>query len=90
MAKNMAGGWKKYNCVDKKASKVFDTATKGMVGVKYTPMCVATQVVNGTNYSFFCNAKTVYPDSPNQAAIVDIYQKPKGKPQVVKINHVSQ
>ncbi len=73
------GGWTTYSCdMSEEALKVFEKAFKGFVGVSYTPVAVATQVVEGTNYSFFCNAKGAYPNAPNEAAIVDIYQPLNG------------
>ena len=73
----IAGGWTSYSCdISPEAKKVFDTALKGLTGVKYTPVAVATQVVSGVNYCFFCNAKVVYPNAPNKAAMVLVYAPP--------------
>lgn len=56
------------------------------VGVDYVPLAVATQVVSGINYRFFCNAKGVYPGSTNDAAMVQIYQPLDGEVHITSIN----
>ena len=67
---------------------MFDKVFEHFVGCKYDPLAVATQVVSGTNYSFFCNAKGVYPDALNQGAIVNIYQPIQGDPHITGIKVV--
>ena len=58
--RQLLGGWNEYSCdISENAQKVFDNALEDLDGVLYTPVAVATQVVSGTNYSFFCNAKVV-------------------------------
>jgi hypothetical protein len=82
----MPGGWTPYSCnISTETQTVFDTAFKGFVGVKYTPVAVATQVVAGVNYSFFCNAKVVYPNAPDEAAMVLIYAPPNMPPHIISI-----
>ena len=82
----LIGGWTPYSCViSPEAQKVFDTAFKGFAGVKYTPVAVATQLVSGVNYSFFCNANGVYPNASNEAAMVTIYAPLDGPPKITKI-----
>jgi hypothetical protein len=85
----MPGGWTPYSCViSPEAKKVFDTALKGLTGVGYTPVAAATQVVAGINYSFFCNANGVYPNAPNEAAMVLIYAPPNKPPQIISIKWI--
>lgn len=81
----LAGGWSTFTCdISKEAFDAFDEAMEGLLGVDYTPVAVAQQVVAGMNYSFFCNAKVVYPEAPNQAAIINIF-KPLGGKKAVRI-----
>ena len=48
------GGWSKFSCeITPEASEVFKAAFKGFVGVSYTPVAFASQIVAGTKYSFF-------------------------------------
>ncbi|OGU13739.1 MAG: hypothetical protein A2076_09965 [Geobacteraceae bacterium GWC2_53_11] len=85
------GGWTAFNdTISKEAADVFAAAMKGLVGVNYVPLAVATQVVAGINYDFFCNAKVVYPNAPEAAAMVKIYCPPNGVPHltaIVPVNH---
>lgn len=43
--------------LDERAMTCFNEATAHFDDVQYTPVAVATQVVSGTNYAFFCDAK---------------------------------
>ncbi|WP_228458432.1 hypothetical protein [Chryseobacterium hagamense] len=61
---------------------------KGFVGVKYTPQEVSTQVVNGTNYRFRCDASMPGPQPMNWEAIVEIYAPIEGQPHVVSIHRI--
>jgi hypothetical protein len=80
------GGWSPYSChMDEEAKAVFKKAFEDFVGVKYSPVAVATQVVAGMNYSFFCNAQGVYPHAVSQPAIVDIEAPLNGDPRVANI-----
>ncbi len=86
----MPGGWTTYSCdIQPGEREIFDTAFKGFVGVNYTPLTVATQVVAGVNYSFFCNAKGVYPNAPNQGAMVTIFKPLEGDPHITAIHMVN-
>ncbi len=51
----------------------------------YTPIAVATQVVNGTNYKFMTIAEPQTEDLNPQFAVVDIYQPINGKPYLTSI-----
>jgi hypothetical protein len=61
MSTQMAGGWSPFNELKAEDKEVFAKGIEGFVGVKYSPLVVATQVVAGQNYAFFCNAEVVYP-----------------------------
>ncbi len=79
------GAWSAYAVVSDEARAVFKQAINGLVGVTYTPVAFASQVVAGLNYSFLCNAAGVYPGGVNQAAIIDIYQAPNGIPKITEV-----
>ena len=66
------GGWTAYGPVTEKDQNVWNVATKGLVGVKYTPQSVSTQVVAGTNYRFRCSA-SMPPSNAVWEAIVEIF-----------------
>lgn len=90
MSELMPGGWTEYSSqLTGEAKEVFVTATKGLVGVNYTPLALATQVVNGMNYSFFCNAQAVYPNAPHEGAVVSIHRPPSQPPYITGIHPVS-
>lgn len=79
------GGWSPYGPVTPEDLKIFNEATEGFVGVKYTPEAVSKQVVNGTNYRFRCLAQPVVLDPIEYHAVVQIYAPTKGKPFVTHI-----
>ena len=83
----LLGGWTKFHAITPEDQKVFDEAMQGFVGVKYTPHEVSTQVVNGTNYRFKCEA-SMPPSNAIWQAIVEIYQPIDGKPHVVGITRI--
>lgn len=59
MSTSALGAWSAWNfTLTAEATKVFNAATKGLVGVSYSPVAFASQVVAGTNYSFICWAKS--------------------------------
>lgn len=89
MAESVVGGWTTFSCdITEEANKAFKTALQGHVGVNYSPVSFASQVVSGMNYSFFCNAKGVYPGATNQAVIIDIYQPLEGDPHIAEIKQI--
>lgn len=82
----LAGAWTEYRTqISEQEKEIFNAALKGLLGVEYTPVAVASQVVAGYNYSFFCNARVVHPHATNEAALVGIYLPPDGKPRVTGI-----
>ena len=87
----MVGAWTEYkSSIPAEAKKVFDDAFEGFVGVQYTPIAYATQVVSGENYSFFCNAIGVYPGAISFPALIDIYKHPNEKPHLTQIRRLDQ
>ncbi|MBP1677609.1 MAG: hypothetical protein H6Q20_2168 [Bacteroidetes bacterium] len=85
----LPGGWTPYVApIPDDVQKLFDSVIKNLTGVKYTPLAVATQVVAGVNYRFFCNAKGVYPNALNEAAIVQIYKPLDGSAHITSIQKV--
>lgn len=83
----MPGGWSTFSSdIDEEQLKVFKAAMEGILGVHYTPVAVAQQVVAGMNYQFFCNAKEVYPNAGNEAAMVNISMPINKAPIVTGIN----
>lgn len=67
---------------------LFQKATDQLVGVSYRPIAVSTQVVAGTNYSFFCNGTPTYPNATTYAAMLEVYQQPDGSIHLTEIKRV--
>lgn len=88
MNNQMMGGWSEYKPLTEEAKKVFEDVLNNFVGVDYSPLLVATQVVAGENMNFFCNAKAVYPSAPNKGAIVSIYKPLDGEAHITEIKEV--
>lgn len=81
------GGWSPYESLTPEDQKVFDVAMTGLVGVKYTPQTVSTQIVAGKNYRFRCEA-SMPPSLAIWESIVEIFQPLEGKPYVTGIIRV--
>jgi hypothetical protein len=75
----MPGAYTTFHCVDAKEQELFKKVTETIVGVDYEAVAVATQVVAGTNYKFFCNARIVYPEAPYYTAMVIVFQPLPGQ-----------
>lgn len=78
------GGWTPYHNLTPADKQVFDEALKGLLGVKYTPQTVSTQVVAGTNYRFKSLASLPQADVVWEA-IVEIFKPLNGNPYVTGI-----
>jgi hypothetical protein len=89
MTTNIMGTWTPYSTtISVEEHDVFKKVIGGIVGVQYSPLCVSTQLVSGTNYRFFCNAKGVYPNALNEVAIVQIYKPLNGEAHLTSITRV--
>ena len=85
----MPGGWGGFSfTITPEAKSVFDQALKGLLGVQYTPLAFAIQVVNGLNYCFLCEAKVMSLEQNEFAALVYIYAPPGGDPHVTGITQI--
>ena len=70
--------------------EVFNEATKGFVGVKYTPEKVSSQVVEGMNYRFICKAVPATLDPLAFQAMVQIYAAIGKTPVITHINPIAK
>lgn len=85
-----AGGWTDYSTtISSEARKAFNEAFEGSVGVDYKPLAVASQIVSGTNYRFFSNAKGVYPGASTDAALVEVYDPLQGPAHIISIKRLN-
>ena len=84
----LAGGWQlmEDETVTEELQAVFDKAVDGLTGVGYTPyVCLARQVVAGTNYALLCRAVTVTAQPEAYYAVVYIYEDLKGNTEILDI-----
>ena len=81
----MPGGWSYQSYLTPYDSFIFFNAIGRHSDFFYTPIAVATQVVNGTNYKFMTIAEPQTEDLNPQFAVVDIYQPLNGEPYVTRI-----
>ena len=84
----VVGDWLPFQCMTNEATEVFEKAIEGFIGVKYTPVAFAYRIKNGKQYRFVCNAKAVYPEIKNEAAIVTIYHGPNESPYLTDIKRI--
>ena len=88
MTTQLVGGYTAYRTEIKDSEKaIFEKAMAGRTGVRFEPIAVATQVVSGMNYSFFCNSQVVAPDAPVKGARVTIYEGIGKAPVVTSITN---
>lgn len=85
----MPDGYTPFRILIEKDKALFKTILDKLVGVNYDPIAVSTQVVAGTNYKFFCNAKIVSPQSEYYTAMVIIFQDLKGEAHLSEIKKIS-
>ncbi len=77
----MDGAWRQAEdpTITEDLEEIFRKAVEGLLGVDYTPAAlVATQVVNGTNYCFLCEAAVVYPGAETGYKLVYVWQDSEG------------
>ena len=88
----IAGGWSGWNFeITSKEKLVFEEALKGLLGVRYRPLAVATQVVAGLNYAFLSEGTGVYPEAQTNVFVIHIYAPlpGHGAPHVTGITKVN-
>lgn len=87
-AKQAVGGYGPFEPLDPKTKDIFEKATKGLLGVGYTPLIVATQVVAGADYLYMCNAQVVYLGATPYPAEVIIFQPLEGPPHIKSVKSI--
>jgi len=68
------GGWTIPHLPYATEMYVFNSALRGMHGIRYIPLNVSTQIVNGTNYRFTCEAVTVTLIPLRYYVVISIHQ----------------
>lgn len=83
----LAGGYTTFGPADKSPLAALLQAKAG-VGVHYTPLAVASQVVAGVNYAIFATAKIAYPDATPYNVIATLLLDLKGEYHLTYIERV--
>ena len=81
------GGWTKADSakITKEHKKLFEKATKELVGATYEPVALLeTQVVAGTNYRFLCKITPVVPNGKPRYSVVELYEDLSGNVSITK------
>lgn len=87
----LVGGWNTPDSpeITDELREIFDRATELLSGVDYTPLAlVGTQVVAGTNYCFFCEARAVVPDAVPYYANVTVYRDLNGNVSILDVEEL--
>jgi hypothetical protein len=83
------GGWSAWSFKpDAAATQVFENSLGKLLGVKYTLVAAASQLVNGTNYVFLCEAEMVAPAGIDYIVVANVYQPLQGEPHISGIKAV--
>ncbi|NJL29789.1 MAG: hypothetical protein HC897_18805 [Thermoanaerobaculia bacterium] len=86
----LVGAWSLWNfTLSSEAKSVFAKTAGKLMGVDYTALAFATQVVAGLNYCFLCEAKVVAPGQPQFAALIYVYAPPSGEPHITEIRRIN-
>lgn len=86
----LVGGWTSFNfTLTPKAKEIFNAALKGFVGVAYTPLAFATQVVAGTNWCFLAKGTVPAPGAPELAVLLYIFEPLEGPPHITEIERIN-
>lgn len=84
----VSGGWEINQgrldpAANREAAAAFKKATATNDGYEYELIAVlGSQVVAGTNYSYFCRGKAVYPNAKPEYLIVNVYENLEGKARI--------
>lgn len=86
MAETMPGGWSGWSFpLTAEATDAFQQTVGKLLGVNYTPLEFATQVVAGRNYSYFCRARGVFPGATDYFVKIHVYVPLEGAPSITQI-----
>lgn len=85
----IVGGWTDFNYdLSAEAKAVLTEGLGGLVGVKYVPSAVATQVVAGTNYCFLCTGTGTSLPGPSFPVLVYVHKPLSGAAHLTEIRHI--
>ncbi len=88
MSEGVIDGWQlmEDETVTPEIQAAFDQAVDGLTGVSYTPyLCLAKQMVSGTNYALLCRSVTVTAEPMADYAVVYLYEDMNKKAELLDI-----
>ncbi len=86
----MLGAYRVHGTIEELDKAVFEQVSRGLLGVHYELLAVATQVVNGTNYKFLCKAAAVYPEARLSLVFMDVKCKfSHGRPPQIELEGIT-
>ncbi|MDH4471936.1 MAG: hypothetical protein QE487_04965 [Fluviicola sp.] len=87
--KGMVGAWNHWDFTPSKEAKAaFEQSLGKLLGVKYTLVASKSQLVNGTNYAFLCEAEVVAPAGADYIVEAQVYVPLKGNAVIHQIKTV--
>ncbi len=81
----LSGGWSETQSIEMTddATAALNKATQTLTGAEYSPIALlATQVVAGTNYRIFCEAKATVPNAEPYYVIITVYADLDGNAEI--------
>lgn len=82
------GGWTTFDfTLTPQAQEIFKKAVN-LVGVSYTPLAFATQVVEGINWCFLAKGAVAVFGAPQLAALLYVYEPLNGAPYLTEIKQI--
>ncbi|AIA70833.1 conserved hypothetical protein [Pectobacterium atrosepticum SCRI1043] len=87
MSNQLLSGWIAFRDLNDTDKALFKS-TVHLLGVTYSPLFVATQVVSGTNYSFLTKGTVTSPEAPLRIVKIHVYKPLSSEAHITKIEEV--
>ena len=83
----IVGGWTETDTeLTPEMEELFRKASEQLIGVNYTPVkLLEEQLVNGTNYTFLCEAEGVYPGAEKKTVTVTVHVDLDGNAEILNV-----
>lgn len=84
----MNGVYTEFHALTEEDVQLFTDVMAEHVGVEVEPIAVATQIVAGINFRFFCNASVATPHARSYPAMVTIFKSLAGTTELMGITEI--
>ncbi|NLO85727.1 MAG: hypothetical protein GX096_09920 [Clostridiales bacterium] len=84
----MDGAYTDFHALTEEDVQFFADVMNEQVSVIAEPLAVATQVVAGTNYRYFCNATVETPKARSYPAMVTIFKSLAGTSELMGVTEI--